>query len=194
MKITYILLLGLMALSGCAKGAELVRANSVSTRTGIFEESPQRGVVSSGFTELRLFATFKTHRPGRYSASDLHGTSDYKLLVNIDGQAVTLEGNLEREDSEPRNMVDSEVGDGIRYRFGKNLRLKPGVHKVVVGLPADGIAVEKEINLPEGSANSLVLEPIYGSKSEKKRVGFSNPQSFKEGITSLRLTLNGKAI
>lgn len=194
MKKACVLLLGLMALSGCARGAELVRTSSVSTRTGIFEESPQGGAVASGFAELGLFATLKTHRPGSYSASDLHGTPDYQLLLNIDGQAVLLEGKPEREDRRLRNTVDAEVGDGIRYRFGKNLRLKPGVHRVVAGLPADGIAVEKEINLPEGSANSLVLEPIYGVKSEKKRVGFLNSDSFKEGITSLRFTLNGKTI
>jgi len=83
------------------------------------------------------------------------------LLLNIDGQVVLLRGNLQSENSESSGLVDPEAGDGIRYRFSKNIRLKAGTHRVVVALPDDKIAVAKEITLVEGKMNNLVLEPIY---------------------------------
>jgi len=143
---------------------------------------------------LCIFATLKTHKPGIYSASDMHGTPNYKLLLNIDGQAVLLLGNLENENSEPMKLVDPEAGDGIRYRFSKNLRLKSGTHRIVVALPEDGIAVERVITLVEGNVSHLVVEPIYSTKSGKRHPGRYGTTSFTEGIRSLRVILNGKEI
>ncbi len=180
--------------SGCAESSALIKANSTSMRTDIFEELTNGGITPQGFTDLRITATLKTHKPGIYSASDIHGTPDYTLLLNIDGQAVLLRGSLQRENSEPMKLVDPEAGDGIRYRFSKNLRLKAGPHRIVVALPDDGIAVEREIILTEGKVNSLVLEPVYSTKPGKRRLGTYGTTSFTEGIRSIRLTLNGREI
>ena len=117
----------------------------------------------------------------------------------IDGQALLLllllllllRGNLQKEISEPMNLMDPEAGDGIRYGFSKNLRLKPGTHRIVVALPDDGIAVEREISLNEGDLNQLAVEPVYSSAPVKKRPGISTT-SFKQGIRSLRLNLYGR--
>jgi hypothetical protein len=190
-KICLFLMMSLAILSGCAQSSTLIKANSASMRTDIFEELTNAGSAPQGFTDLRITATLKTHKPGMYSASDIHGTRDYMLLVNIDGQAVLLRGSLQKESSEPVSLVDPEAGDGVRYRFSKNLRLKAGKHRVVVALPDDEIAVEREITLVEGSVNNLILEPVYSTSPGKKRPGINNDTSFKEGIRSIRLTLNG---
>lgn len=190
-----LLTIALMVLSGCADSSALIKANSTSMRTDIFEELTSREIASRGFTDLRITATLKTHKPGIYSATDIHGTPDYKLLLNIDGQAVLLRGRLQKENSESRGLVDPEAGDGIRYQFSKSLRLRAGAHLIVVALPDDGIAVEKEISLIEGNANRLVLEPIYNSTPGMKRLGaYGGATSFKEGIRRIRLTLNGQNI
>ena len=185
-----LLVLSMMVVSGCAESSALIKANSTSLRTDIYEELINGGVAPKGFTDLRITATMKTHKPGIYSASDIHGTPDYKLLLNIDGQAVLLRGNLQKENSEPMKLVDPEAGDGIRYRFSKNLRLKSGTHRIVVALPDDEIAVEREITLVEGNVNHLVVEPVYSSTAGKRRLGVSTT-SFKQGIRTIRLTLNG---
>lgn len=90
--------------------------------------------------------------------------------------------------------MDPEAGDGIRYLFGKKLRLKSGTHKIIVALPDDGIALEREISLVEGDVNNLVMEPIYSMTQGKKTPGVYSTTSFKEGIRGGRLTLNGKPI
>jgi len=192
-KASLLLMLSLMVLSGCAESSALIKANSTSLRTDVFEELTNGATTPQGYVDLRVSATLKTHRPGIFSAKDIHGTPDYKLLLNIDGQAVLLRGNLQNENSESRGLVDPEAGDGIRYRFSKNIRMKAGTHKVVVALPDDEIAVAKEIALNEGDRNNLVVEPIYSSSPGKRRPGVSTT-SFKEGIRSISLTLNGREI
>ena len=193
-KTSLLLMLSLMVLSGCAESSALIKANSTSLRTDVYEELTNGATAPQGYVDLRITATLKTHKPGIYSASDIHGTPDYKLLLNIDGQAVLLRGNLQSENSESRGVVDPEAGDGIRYRFSKNFRLKAGTHRVVVALPDDEIAVAREITLVEGNMNNLVLEPIYSTKPGKRRLGTYSTTSFREGIRTLRLMLNGREI
>lgn len=193
-KASLLLMLSLMVLSGCANTSTLIRESSTSLRTDVFEELTNGATAPQGYVDLRITATLKTHKPGIFSAKDIHGTPDYKLLLNIDGQAVLLQGTLHQENSGPMNQVDPEAGNGIRYRFSKNLRLKAGIHKVVIALPDDEIAVAREITLNEGDRNSLVVEPIYSTKPGKRRPGMYSTTSFTEGIRSLRVMLNGKAV
>ena len=192
-KICTLLIMSLILLSGCAGSSALIKTNSTSARTDIFEELTNGGLVPPGFTYLHMTATLKTHKPGIYSTTDIHGTPDYILLLNIGGQAVLLHGSLQRENIESRGLVDPEAGDGIRYRFSKSLRLKAGTHRIVVAIPDDGIAVEREITLVEG-VNNLALEPIYTTTSGKGGPRAYSTTSFKEGIRGIRLMLNGQDI
>jgi len=193
-KICLLLIMSLTVLTGCAESSALIRASSTTVRPDVFEELANGAPIAPGFTDLRITATLKTHHPGIYSARDIHGTPDYKLLLSIDGQAVLLSGILQKENSEPRGIVDPEAGDGIRYRFSQTLRLKAGPHRIVVGLPEDTVAVKKEITLVEGAVNNLVVEPKYGSKPGMRRPRAYSTTSFTEGIRSIHLTLNGREI
>jgi hypothetical protein len=181
-------------LGGCANNANLIKESSVSTRTDVFEETPAEGKVPEGYADLLIIASLKTHKPGIFSSSDRHGTKDYRLLANIDGQSITLSGSLVMEDNGTREMRDPEAGEGIRYLFSKRVRLKAGAHGVVIALPDDDVAVEVEIELAEGSRNTLHLEPLYGLKREKQRPGFYGDTTFSEGIREFRAFLNGKQI
>lgn len=190
-----LLAMTLTVVSGCAESVALIKANSTSMRMDIFEEITDGGIAPRGFSDLRLTATVKTHKPGIYSEADIHGTRDYKLLMNIDGQALLLRGSVQKENSEPMHLVDPEAGDGIRYRFNKKLRLKAGTHRVVVAFPDDEVAVEREMTLVEGDTNNLFFEPIYRSKPGNRRLGLNHtPTGFMEGIRTFRLTLNGQGI
>lgn len=189
-----LLAMALSVASGCAESSALIKANSTSMRMDIFEELTNSSTASKGFADLHITASLKTHKPGIYSVSDIHGTPDYKLLLNIDGQAVLLQGSLQSEKSEPTKPVDPEAGDGIRYRFSKDLRLKAGTHRIVMALPDDGIAIEREITLVKGKANNLVLEPTYSTKPGKRRPASYSTTSFTEGIRSIGLILNGQSI
>ena len=189
-----LLLATLTILAGCAESGALIKSTSTSVRTDVFQEITDGGAVPKGLADLRVTGTLKTHKPGVYSASDIHGTPRYKLQLNVDGQTLIVPGDLQEENLDAKDLENPEAGAGIRYRFGKTLRLKPGRHLIVVALPGDRIAVEREIGLVEGEVNRLELEPIYGRVSEKKRPSSTRLTSFEEGIVGIRLVLNGRGI
>ncbi|SNB45524.1 hypothetical protein [Geobacter sp. DSM 9736] len=182
-----------LTISGCAESSALIRKSSASIRNDIFQELANGGQVPAGYADLRITSSLKTHKPGIYSANDIHGTPDYKLLLNIGGQAIQLQGKLREENSESQGLRDPEAGDGVRYEFTSNLRLKAGTYKVVIAVPADDIAMEQEITLREGS-NNLVLEPVYRATLGKRRLGFYGSTSFTEGIKWFRAVLNGQPL
>lgn len=192
--ITLLSLLAVVVLNGCATNPELIRVASIGMRSDIFQELPDGGSIPKGYADLRIVSSLKSHRPGIYSIKDIHGTPEYRMLLNIDGQATRIQGNLREENSESRGLRDPEAGEGIRYQFSKNLRLKAGSHKIVIAILEDEIAVEQEIALADGSRNSLVLEPSYRSTATKRRPGFYGETSFKEGLKGLRGILNGKPL
>jgi hypothetical protein len=185
--------LSLLVLGGCTQSQGVIKAHSSSVRTDVVEESRKGGKAPAGYLDLKVSSTLKTHPSVSYPASDKHGTADYLLLVNIDGQALHLEGDRQKENSEALNPADPDAGDGIRYRFGKHLRLKAGNHKLVVALPEDGIVLERELRLSEGDFNELVLKPVYGGRRDSGRK-FRATTNFREGIRSFKVVLNGEVI
>ena len=186
-----LLIMALGVISGCAENSALIKASSMSVRSDVFQELKDGGPIPPGYADLRITTSLKTHKPGIYSEIDIHGTPEYRLLINVDGQAVLLHGSLQKENSEPQGLRDSEAGEGIRYQFNKKLRLNAGTHRLVVAFPDDGVAVEREITLPDGN-NSLVLEPHYGATPGKQRPGFNGSTSFSEGIKGFWIVLNGR--
>ncbi|KAF0215405.1 MAG: hypothetical protein FD174_4144 [Geobacteraceae bacterium] len=189
-----IMLFVVATLAGCAGNGEMIKAMSMNTRQDVFQELSAATPTPLGYSDLRIVSSLKTHMPGIYSAKDIHGTPEYMLLINVDGQAVQIAGSLRTATREPQTLRDPEAGEGMRYLFQKELRLKPGRHRIFASLPFEGIAVERVIELAEGSRNTLVLEPVYGSAPEKQRPGFYGVRSFKEGIRGFWVTYNGKSL
>jgi hypothetical protein len=187
---TMLIVLGL--LEGCAGNKELIKAMSVSSNQRVFEVVEENASPIPGYADLHINSYLKTHKPGIHAEKDSHGTEDYELVVNIDGQSVKIPGIL----NEIRGaLCDSEQGEGVSYQFKTNLRLKAGIHKVVVALPADDLVAGKEVIVPDAENNTLTVEPIYGSIPGKKRTGtFGSLTSFKQGINAIRILLNGKNI
>lgn len=181
-------------LCGCSGNKELVKAMGTSTSQCVFQEIEENVLPTPGYVDLRIYSSLKTHKPGIYSSKDIHGTQDYMLLVNIDGQATMLTGRLSEERNEARPMRDPEEGEGIRYQFTKKLRVKTGTRRVVVALPEDDLVAEKEMIFSKGDDKTLTIEPIYCSIPGKQRSGTYCFTGFKEGIKALRLLIDGKTI
>lgn len=188
--VTLVMALGI--LTGCAGKQGLINTMSSSTRQDVFQEHSASAPIPPGYARLRIVSSLKTHIPGIYSYKDIHGTPEYKLLVNIDGQAVLLTGSLREERRDRQSLRDPEEGHGIRYLFQQELRLKSGMHKIFISQPFDDVAVEREIDLTDGSSNTLVLEPAYSPVRDKRRIGFYSNTSFKEGIKGFRVKFNGE--
>jgi hypothetical protein len=192
-KIFLAMTVSLAALSGCVENSALIKTGSSSLQSGVFRELSSGGVVPQGYADMRITSSVKTHLPDSFPyEKNSHGTPDYRLLVNIDGQALRLSGDLQTENTEARGMRDPEAGAGVRYGFSKTLRLKAGTHKIIVALPDDNVAAEREITLSEQSSNNLAVEPGYGAASGQRRPGFTGSTSFKEGVKRLWLSLNGE--
>ncbi|UPU37932.1 hypothetical protein M1B72_09550 [Geomonas paludis] len=189
-----LLTLFVMPITGCAESSALIARSSINERTDVFEEQRTQTPVPAGYVDLKITAILKTHLPGAYSATDIHGTQDYNLLVNIDGQAMHLRGSRQNEYRQDLSMTNPESGNGTKYLFHSYVRLKEGSHKVVVAIPADKIAVEKELILKAGKTEHLLVEPIYGSKSKKLGINKGFVESFAEGIKTFRVMLNGLEI
>jgi hypothetical protein len=193
MKKASLLVLMLTVLSGCAESSALIKAGSSNLHSDVFREVSGTSPVPQGYADLTITSSLKTHSPGiYYSGKEVHGTPEYTMLVNIDGQAVVLKGELQKEVSEPRGIRDPEAGAGVRYRFSKEFRLKAGVHKIIVGLPDDTVASAGQFTLSELSSNRLVVEPGYGAVPGTRRLGGYGTTSFQEGVKRLRLSLNGQ--
>jgi len=189
-----LLLLTLSMLSACAKNVELIKSMSTTTHDDVFQESVGEAAIPSGYAHLNVLASLKTHKPGLYPfEKKAHGTADYMLLLNIDGQAMHIRGELKVEDSAGFSR-DPEAGEGIRYNFSKGVRLKAGRHRIAVAIPDDAVVFVSDITLSEGSTNILMLEPVYGRMQGKQRPGFYGRTSFTQGIDGFKAFLNGRTL
>lgn len=180
-------------LGGCAATAQPAGTAGLPSRQGVFaEQAPGPGQPPPpGYAELRIVSSIKTHKPGGYFGKDSHGTREYKLLLNIGGQTAVLAGDLREENREAGGPYDPESGEGIRYLFMRSLHVKTGAHRVVAALPVDNIAIERELVLSEGSSNTLLLEPVYRAKPVHRRLVQGKETSFRQGMKSFRVMLNG---
>ncbi|MBT1074249.1 hypothetical protein [Geobacter grbiciae] len=189
------LLLIAAMLSACAQNVELIKSASVTTRNDVFQELPEKVAIPPGYADLYIFASLKTHRPGVYpTEKKSHGTAEYMLLINIDGQATRIRGKLKEEESEPRFLRDPEAGEGIRYNFRKDVRLRAGPHRIAVAIPEDDIIIVNEVTLPEGSSNILLMEPVYGTTAMRRRPAFYGGTSFTQGVKGFKAYLNGRPL
>jgi hypothetical protein len=192
-RIFLVMTLSLTALSGCVERSALIKTGNSSLRSDVFRELTGGGVIPQGYADVKITSSVKTHLPDSYPyEKNSHGTPDYRLLVNIDGQALRLPGELQKEDTEPRGIRDSEAGAGVRYRFSNTVRLKAGTHRIIVALPDDNVVAESEITVSDRSSNNLLVEPGYAATAGQRRPGFSGTTSFKEGVKWLWLSLNGE--
>src|SRR3970040_1187690 len=88
----------LLIMSGCATSPELIRTAGISARDDVFRELTDAGPIPQGHADLRIVSSLKTHMPGIFGREEnAHGTPDYKLLVNIDGQIMWITGVLQEE-------------------------------------------------------------------------------------------------
>jgi hypothetical protein len=177
-------------LTGCA--ASLSKQAAVSSRSDVFINNGDNIPIQAGQSDLNISASLKTHREFDcpINQQHSHGTPDYKLLINIDGQPLLISGEL-KEENLSAGAGDPEAGVGVRYGFRQKLRLASGKHRLIVSLPDDGIAVARDIMLDEKTINSLRIEPVYNSRSGSQRSSTVPVADFHEGIKGLKVIING---
>lgn len=191
-KIIIGILMSALIMPGCA--TKKIATMSLEVRNDVFQEIAHNESVPAGYAELTVVSILKTRKPGDFLwTKTSHGTPEYMLLLNIDGQTARLKGDL-AEDKTTGGPWNPEAGEGIRYFFKMKLRLKPGLHRVFAALPEDEVSFDREITLMEGSTNVLYLTPVYGKKRVGRRPGLNEVRSFYEGIRGFNGYLNGEEI
>jgi hypothetical protein len=192
--ISMLLLFGTI-LMGCARNTELVNRAEISERGDVCAVVSLAKPPEKGFADLTIRASLKTHQAsGIPAGKDPHGTPDYQLLVNIDGQPLKFTGDCFAEDKSFSSDRHPETGMGTRYRFQSHVRIRTGTHRIIVALTHDNVAMEREITLEDGTDNLLEVVPSYYSDRRQKGLGSAGATSFKEGIRGLDLSLNGKPL
>jgi hypothetical protein len=164
-------------LSGCGAAARTIAARSTNERSDVFTEVAGNEAAPSGYADMLITASIKTHLEGFYvgeSRTSMHGKEEYPFLINIDGQAVLwkVEGRKHElpEYVDGGTSKDPEAGEGIKYVLNKKIRLRPGSHKLFFGLPEDDYYREIVINIKEGEALMLEFKPEYIYKTLPTRI------------------------
>jgi hypothetical protein len=197
---SWLWIVGFVLLAGCGGSGELMRQQSIGTRSDVLAVSTVKTAIPPGFADLRIAFSVKTHRSGLHALeSGTRGSAGYVLVVNIDGHAITLSGVMSEEDTVDEQLRTPETGFGMRYRFEKVLRLRAGVHRVFIAVPEDKVVAEKEIRLEGGTRRDLLLDPVYGTGVKptygigKLLFGKRGP-NFTSHLSSIRMSMNGKPL
>jgi len=167
---------------------------SQSERTDIFREVSGEGPAPKGLVDLIIKASVKTHVEGYYffePEKTFHGQPDYPFLVNIDGQAVIWRAERRKETTpvyDGQGRRDLEGGEGIRYILNKRLRLSPGPHHLIFGLPGEDFLREVTLTLIGDEVQVIEFKPVYRAK--RGDAG----RSFLNGVSGGQLFLNKNPI
>lgn len=191
------IIIGIFILAGTMTGCVAQHINTMSTeaRHDVFTETTCNDPMPAEQTELIIISSLKTRKPVDLLWSNTsEGTSDFMLLLNIDGQVNRIKGHVEEEKVGPSNSDNPEVGVGMRYFFSKRLCLGAGLHTVSVALPEDSVYLDREVNLAKGTSNVLQLVPVYGRRIIGRQLPLDAKRTFYEGINGFKAFLNDKEI
>jgi hypothetical protein len=164
------LLLGFLPailLAGCGANMEVIRNQSQSQVSHVFQEIQDKGQPPAGYADLVLKASLKTHLKGYYlleSKSSPRGQPTYTFVVNIDGEARNYEvqGRIKEgpaDDDQGRKV--SEAGIGMDYALARQYRLPAGLHRIFLGIPGEQYFKEVNVTLKEGESYELAFKPHY---------------------------------
>jgi len=180
----------LFGLGGCGGAVKQMTAESQSMRTDVFTEGKDQQPLPKGTVDLTIKGSIKIPPDGYYileSRPSREVKEGYPFELNIDGQEIVWRvqgkpGTTPRWDENGR--IIPEGGRGTRYTLDKKIRLKPGFHHVVFGLPDENYFTEVKVSLREGEPHTLEFQPLYV-------MGRKHHRSFYHGIKSYDAYLDG---
>ena len=180
-----------MGLGGCSSTAQLL-AKPKAMGTGVFTEVKDGQPAPKGSVDLVVKASFKTPTHEHYlleSRTPPPTEGGYPFELNIDGQEIIwkVEGKIERTPVSGEHGRLPEGGEGIRYVLEKKIRVTPGFHHVVFGLPYENYYTEVKVSLKEDEPHTLEFKPIYETSLRGYR-------TFHRGIKSYSAFLDGTQI
>lgn len=180
----------LFGLGGCGSAVKQMTAEPQSMRTDVFAEVNDQQPPPKGTADLTIKGSIKTPPEGYYlleSRPSREAKEGYPFELNIDGQEIVwkVQGKPETTPRWDENgRIIPEGGEGIRYILDKKIRLRPGFHHVVFGVPDENYFTEVKVSLREGEPHTLEFRPLYV-------MGRKHHRSFYHGIKSYDAYLDG---
>jgi len=183
----------LIGLAGCGGGVKQISPESQNMRTDVFVEVKDQQLPPEGTVDLTIRASIKAAPEGYHLFGERtppQKKDGYPFELEIGGQEVIwrVEGrqeNTPRWDEKGRRTP--EGGEGIRYVLDRKIRLRPGLHHVVFGLPQEDYYTEVKVSLRKDEAHTLEFQPFYA-------MGRRGYRDFYHGIKTYHVFLDGICI
>ena len=183
----------LIGIAGCAGEGKQTKPQAIQgMHTDVFSEVKGEQPPPPGTVDLTIKASVKTPTREHFlleSRTPPPAEGGYLFELNIDGQEIVwkVEGVLEKTPISDEKGRTPEGGEGIRYILDKKIRLAPGAHHVVFGVPYDDYYTEVKVSLKESEPHTLEFQPIYST-------GRRGYETFHRGISRTRVFLDGARI
>lgn len=103
----------------------------------------------------------------------------YTFILLIDGKEIreSVKGIKEADSS-----VIEERGEGVHYLLVKRIRIKPGIHEIILKSGEEhGSKIEREF--AGGKIYTLRFDPVYGPAR------YGRPKNFREGVMYFEIYL-----
>ena len=144
--------------------------------TGCYKHIPKEATAPADVKDVALYTT----APSTEEADIIIMThvkkrpteNQYTFILLIDGKEIkeSVKGIKETDSS-----VIEERGEGVHYSLIKRIRVKPGIHEIIL-ISEEGHSPKIERELTGGEIYTLRFDPVYGP------VRYGRPKNFREGL------------
>jgi len=181
-----VLLIVCGSLTACASGT----AARMGVRSDVFQVISERGELAAGLVPVSISASIKTHSESSLLFEPAqHGSNDYRLVVDIDGQSLDLPFETLAETTASDPLRDPESGTGLRYSYRATVALRPGSYQVTAWLPTENVTVSQEVQISAGT-RQIIIKPLYRGLAGRKPASLRWQPTFKDGVSALNMLVN----
>jgi len=182
-----VLLVVCSTLAGCA-GSNAAR---MGQRKDVFQVVREGAPVGADEVPVTISASIKTHNKesGVLFEPAKHGSDDYLLVVDINGQSLNLPVQITEETTFTDPQTDPESGTGLRYSYKATVGLQPGRYNVTAYLPTENVLTNQEVQITAGS-RSITVKPLYRGLAGRKPASLRWVPTFRDGVSGLNIVAN----
>jgi hypothetical protein len=165
-------------------------AARVGQRSDVFQVVNERAAAGADEVLVTVSASIKTHKESSILFEPAkHGSEEYRLVVEISGQSISLPVQIIEETTGTDPQTDPESGTGLRYSYKATVRLRPGRYIVSACLPTENVTSRQEALILSGSA-TITVRPLYRGSAGRKPASLRWLPSFKDGVSGLNIVVN----
>jgi hypothetical protein len=174
-------------LAGCA-GSNAAR---MGQRHDVFQVVKEGAAVGADEVLVTISALIKTHNKesGVLFETAKHGSDNYLLVVDINGQSLSMPFQTVEETTGTDPQADPESGSGVRYSYKATVRLRPGRYTVTACLPTENVLTSQDVQISAGSSK-IIVKPLYRGLAGRKPASLRWVPTFRDGVRGLMIVMN----